>query len=242
MVGNRLLDRFDLVLLLVLAVIVSQALVDTRGSVWGSFVTHSVTGVALVVATRASGARRRTRRILDGLVVVTFVSNLVLLLPTAGATPISPDALQPEGLWLVAALILPVIIGRRLLQHQVVRVQTVLGAVAAYLQIAVAYATLFQGIDGTTPAHFFGRQVSTTVYTYFSLTTISTVGYGDVTATTDLARLAATSEAVIGQVFLVTFVALIVSRFAAGPGRGAATGVATDAETDAATPDADGPA
>ncbi|GAA2740003.1 hypothetical protein GCM10009868_00390 [Terrabacter aerolatus] len=232
--GNRLLDRFDLVLLLVLAVIVSQALVDTRGSVWGSFVTHAVTGVALVVAARASAVRRRARRILDVLVLVTVVSNLVLLVPTKGTTPISPDAVQPEGVWLVAALVLPVIIGRRLLQHQVVRVQTVLGAVAAYLQIAVAYATLFQTIDGTTPTHFFGRQVSTTVYTYFSLTTISTVGYGDYTAVTDPARLASTSEAVIGQVFLVTFVALIVSRFAAGPGRGA--------PTDAASPDADGSA
>jgi hypothetical protein len=218
--GNRLLDRFDLVLLLVLAVIVSQALVDTRGSVWGSLVTHSVTGLALVVASRASGARRRVRRILDVLVVLTLVSNIALLVPSGGV-PVSPDSLQPEGVWVLPALVLPVIIGRRLLEHQVVRVQTVLGAVAAYLQIAVAYATLFQNIDGLTAAHFFGEQVSTTVYTYFSLTTISTVGYGDFTATTDLARLAATSEAVIGQVFLVTFVALIVSRFAAGPGRGA---------------------
>jgi len=229
--GNRLLDRFDLVLLLVLAVIVSQALVDTRGSVWGSLVTHSVTGLALVVATRASGARRRVRRILDVLVVLTLVSNVALLLPSGGA-PIPPDSLQPEGVWLLPALVLPVIIGRRLLQHQVVRVQTVLGAVAAYLQIAVAYATLFQNIDGLTAAHFFGTQVSTTVYTYFSLTTISTVGYGDFTATTDLARLAATSEAVIGQVFLVTFVALIVSRFAAGPGRGTETEVPSERATD----------
>ncbi|MER7073201.1 potassium channel family protein [Terrabacter sp. NPDC000476] len=218
--GNRLFDRFDLVLLLVLAVIVSQALVDTRGSVWGSLVTHATTGLALVVATRASAARRRVRRVLDVLVVVTLVSNVLLLLP-AGGQPVPPDALQPEGVWLGAAVVLPVIIGRRLLEHPVVRVQTVLGAVAAYLQIAVAYATLFQTVDGLTPTHFFGEQVSTTAYTYFSLTTISTVGYGDLVAATDLARLAATSEAVVGQVFLVTFVALIVSRFAAGPGRGA---------------------
>ena len=50
---------------------------------------------------------------------------------------------------------------------------------------------------------------------YFSLVTISTVGYGDYTAAHDLGRMAAGSEAVLGQVFLVTFVALIVSRFAA---------------------------
>ncbi len=51
---------------------------------------------------------------------------------------------------------------------------------------------------------------------YFSLITISTVGFGDFASVTDLGRMASASEAVIGQVFLVTFVALIVSRFAAG--------------------------
>ena len=50
---------------------------------------------------------------------------------------------------------------------------------------------------------------------YFSLVTITTVGYGDFAAVTDLGRMAAASEAVLGQVFLVTFVALIVSRFGA---------------------------
>ena len=45
---------------------------------------------------------------------------------------------------------------------------------------------------------------------YFSLTTITTVGYGDLTAQTHLGRLLANSEAVVGQVYLVTFVAMIV--------------------------------
>lgn len=217
--GRRLLDRFDIVLALVLAVIVIQSLVDTAGSVWGSFVSHSVTGVALVVATRASAAKRRVSRVIDLLVLVTVVGNLLLLIPASRGSEVSRASTQAEGIWLIAELILPVIIGRRVLQHRVVGVQTVLGAVAAYLQIAVTYATLFQTIDALSPQPFFGESVATTVYTYFSLVSISTVGYGDYVAVTNVARLAATSEAVIGQVFLVTFVAFIVSRFAAGPGR-----------------------
>ena len=99
-----------------------------------------------------------------------------------------------------------------------------MGAVAAYLQIAVAYAFLFQTIDAYTSSNFFGEEVSTTIYMYFSLITISTVGFGDFASVTDLGRMASASEAVIGQVFLVTFVALIVSRFAAGMPRGSASG------------------
>ncbi|MEW1952281.1 potassium channel family protein [Terrabacter sp. NPDC080008] len=217
--GRRLLDRFDLVLLLVLAVIAIQSLVDTSGSVWGSFVTHSVTGLALIVATRASAVPPRACRAFDLLVLVTVVGNLVLVVASSRGGQAPGNTVQAEGIWLVAELILPVVIGRRVLQHRVVGVQTVLGAVAAYLQIAVTYATLFQTIDALSPQPFFGQAVSTTVYTYFSLVTISTVGYGDFVAVTNVARLAATSEAVIGQVFLVTFVAFIVSRFAASPAR-----------------------
>ena len=67
-VGRRrvaLLDRFDLVLLFVLVAIVTQSLIDVRSSYTGRFVTHAVTGAALVVATRASGAGRRVCRLMD---------------------------------------------------------------------------------------------------------------------------------------------------------------------------------
>src|SRR6478735_536152 len=60
-----------------------------------------------------------------------------------------------------------------------------------------------------------GNGATTTTYMYFSLGTISTVGYGDFVAVTSFGRMASASEAVLGQVFLVTFVALIVSRFGA---------------------------
>ena len=222
----RMLDRFELVLLFVLATIAVQGLVDVRGSIFAELFAHAITGLALVAAVRASGTRRRWRRAADVLVVI------VLVISVATVTWRREDggaAVPPETTWLIAAAITPVLIARRVLQHTVVTLQTIMGSVAAYLQIAVAYAFLFQTIDAfTTSQPFFGEEVSTTVYMYFSLVTISTVGFGDFVAVTSLGRLAAGSEAVIGQVFLVTFVALIVSRFAAAmpiggrarPGRG----------------------
>ncbi len=52
---------------------------------------------------------------------------------------------------------------------------------------------------------------------YVRLTSISTLGIGDIVPTTQTARLLLSSEAVLGQVFLVTVVAIAVSRFAGGP-------------------------
>ena len=47
-------------------------------------------------------------------------------------------------------------------------------------------------------------------YVYFSYVTMSTVGYGDLTARGDFARMLAVTEALIGQLYLVTIVALLV--------------------------------
>ena len=49
---------------------------------------------------------------------------------------------------------------------------------------------------------------------YFSLTTMTTTGFGDLTAATNLGRRLTTTEAVVGQIFLVTLVALLVGLYA----------------------------
>ena len=214
-----LLDRFGLVLVLVLITIAVQGLIDVRGSLIAQLFAHSISGLALVAAVRASGSRRRWRRAVDVLVVVVVVLSFATLWWRRAD---GSSAVPPETTWLLAAALTPVLIARRVLQHTVVTIQTIMGSVAAYLQLAVAYAFLFQTLDAYSTAPFFGADVSTTTYMYFSLVTISTVGFGDVAAVTDLGRMAAASEAVVGQVYLVTFVALIVSRFAAGMPRGSA--------------------
>lgn len=214
------LDRFGTVLVLVLATICAQSLVDVSGSPLSALFTHAISGLALIVAVRAGGVRRRWRHGADVLVAVTLSLNLALvLLPHLGIARGTQGA-QGEILWLVAAGLLPVAVARRVATHVEVTLQTVMGAVASYLQIAVAFASLYQFLDVISGHDLFGRHVSSTSYTYLSLQSISTVGFGDLVPVTDLGHLATVSEAVVGQVFLVTFVALIVARFAAPPHRG----------------------
>jgi hypothetical protein len=47
---------------------------------------------------------------------------------------------------------------------------------------------------------------------YFSFVTLATVGYGDYTAAGDLGHTLAVVEALLGQLYLVTVVAVIVGR------------------------------
>jgi hypothetical protein len=52
---------------------------------------------------------------------------------------------------------------------------------------------------------------TTADYLYFSLITLTTVGYGDLVASTNLGRMLSATEGLTGQLYLVTVVALLVS-------------------------------
>ena len=99
---------------------------------------------------------------------------------------------------------------RRLLHHRTVTTGTLLGAISAFLLIPIAFCYAFLSIGPLQGTPFFGHAEPSTSFMYFSLSTVTTVGYGDLAAVTPFARLVANAEAVSGQVYLVTFVAMLV--------------------------------
>jgi len=48
------------------------------------------------------------------------------------------------------------------------------------------------------------------VFQYFSFVTITTLGYGDITPVTEVAKAITTLEAIVGQIYLVVVVAWLV--------------------------------
>lgn len=213
------LDRFGVVLFFVIATIVVNSLVNIDSSYGDSLLAHTMSGLALVTAARAVGMHPRGRRVVT-VVVVVAVGGLALLslgeavLGRSGLVLVEPQEADP--LWVLLVIVVPVIVIRRIAQHTVVSSRTVLGAVTAYLQIGVAYAAVFQAVYIWSPEPAFGTPQVSSAFTYLSLTTISTLGIGDVVPTTEVSRLLVSSEAVLGQVFLVTVVAMVVSQFAGG--------------------------
>jgi len=228
---SRWLDRFGWVLALSTVSVVGLALVDIAGPDEvvtrlardvGSLTAAVIVGVTLLVATRASGVRRRRQRLVDVIIVVTIVGYALSLLTdvTIGPGPDSRNGVS--GAIALLSVIAPVIVVLRLVHHRKVTSSTLAGAIAAYLLIATAYFFAFLTVGGWQGTFFASPDEVSSSYMYFSLTTITTVGYGDLTAQTHLGRLLANSEAVVGQVYLVTFVAMIVGlRAQEWRGRGA---------------------
>lgn len=210
------LDRFGLVLVLTVASVVGLSLLDIVGvqrepsQDVGAALAAVLVALTLVTALRASGLSARRQRMIDAVVLVVIVGYVVTLF--GHLTPPGQAGPGVSAVLVILSILAPIVIVLRLVRHREVTIGTIMGAISAYLLIAVAYFYVFLTMGGTTNAFFStSTPQGSTSYMYFSLTTITTVGYGDLTAASRLGRLLATSEAVIGQVYLVVFVAFIVS-------------------------------
>jgi hypothetical protein len=108
---------------------------------------------------------------------------------------------------------------------------TLRGAIAVYLLLAVAFNYAFLSLHGMTGDLFFDTPEPTTAFMYFSLATITTVGYGDLSAVTELGRFLASAEALTGQVLLVVVVARLVSLYGL-PNKGRLVPTENDSDVD----------
>ncbi|GMQ92764.1 MAG: hypothetical protein BMS9Abin12_0241 [Acidimicrobiia bacterium] len=221
---GKYLDRFGLVLALTTISVSVLALVDLddpgenlRSSVGRLVVTFTV-GITLLIALRASGVTRSWQRFADIVIGLTLVAEVIfeLLTPFLDLAP-SLNPGRPSALWVAIAVLSPIVVLRRVLSHSAVTYETLAGALSVYLLVAIAFSYLFLEVQRFGSVPFFGVEESTSSFMYFSLVTVTTVGYGDLAAVSDLGRYLATAEAIIGQVFLVTIVARLVSLYSRAP-------------------------
>jgi hypothetical protein len=87
------------------------------------------------------------------------------------------------------------------------------GVLSLYMLLGMLFSFVYGAIDrlGGDPFFAGGDDATVSHCLYFSFTTLSTVGYGDFVARSDLGHTLAVLEALIGQIYLVTIVSLIVS-------------------------------
>jgi len=102
---------------------------------------------------------------------------------------------------------------RNVRANRAVRVEAVMGVLALYIMLGFLFAFVYGAIDRLGGDPFFANGSRATVANciYYSMTTLATVGYGDLTARTNAGHTLSVSEALIGQIYLVTVVSLIVT-------------------------------
>jgi hypothetical protein len=198
--------RFGLVLILLLATFV--VLMIGSSSTLMRPVVVALAGTTLVAALYAAGVSIGLRR------VAAIVSA------TAFLTAVSTVGLDRHGDGLAALLsaalvaLAPIAIARSVVRRRVIDVQTVLAALTIYVLLGMFWGFVYVLFGNLGTAPFFTQPVVPTSadYLYFSFITQTTVGYGDLSAATNAGRACAVLEALIGQLYLVTIVAVVVSR------------------------------
>ncbi len=206
----RFADSFGLVLvLLVISYFVIAAAGDNNaGRILSIIIFATTTWLAL----RAAQVKRRILRFaLAAIPVATLIAIILMLIGSADTATIVSKVLT-----ILLVVVAPVAILRRLVEHPVISLNTFYGAVCVYLLIAMFFATTY-GLIGLVSGQQFFAQLTTGPkntpaidYLYFSFVTITTTGYGDLTAISGIGRMTAVLEAIFGQLYLITVVALVV--------------------------------
>jgi hypothetical protein len=174
-------------------------------------VTTLLFTAALVLALRFARLPPLRARHLRWILVAGSVAVAVLL-----AVQPSRLIVGLSSLWVAGVLLFTVyVVVGRVLRHRIVSMQTIFGALSAYLLIGFAFTALFTATAALTTQPLFsdGDPADSDSIQYFAFITLTTTGYGDLTPAGQPGRSLAVLDALFGQIFLVTLVARLVSVF-----------------------------
>lgn len=112
----------------------------------------------------------------------------------------------------VALVLLSMVVLTMVLRPGTVTGRRIQGAVAAYLLLGLAWAAAYALVAQVEPAAFRGADASRGAqWIYYSLITLTTTGYGDITPVHPVAQSLAGAEAFTGQVYVGVLIARLVA-------------------------------
>jgi Ion channel len=209
--AERASDAFGLVFILVLTTYTLTSLIENRG--WSAVVLTVATSVTSVVALVSSHARARFVR------VALLLSSLTVVLAAISAASGAhvwlnlASVIQISLLTIAMAAVL-----RRVVTAPEVGSRTILGALSVYAVLGILFTFLYGVIDRVQGGPFFEgvAHPQGSDFLFFSYTTLTTTGYGNLVPGGQPGRLVSGLEMMAGQIFLVTLVAGLVSLWRPG--------------------------
>lgn len=170
-------------------------------------------------------AQHRRRRVIGWVLAVPAIAERLFVL----AFPSRENYLVASLCWLAFFAFVSWSELRKVLRQRTVTAETIRLSISVYLLLGMTWATLYIAIFQFDPSAFDFASSSPasqrasldeehvfSVFLYFSMTTLTTVGYGDITPRSMGARYAAVAEAVTGPFYLAILVARLVGMYAAG--------------------------
>jgi hypothetical protein len=200
--------RFGLLLAAISAVFAVEG-IATPGP-WSQALASVLLAITVLLSLRVADARPEVMR------TIALITGVLTLVALAEAVMGHPRGVAVAGSQLLLVGVAPpaTMLGtiRTLRLRNQVTFEAVFGVLCLYMLLGMLFASLYvllAVINGG--AWFSGHEEATIAHClYFSFTTLTTVGYGDLTAASNLGHTLSITEALVGQIYLVTVVSLIV--------------------------------
>ena len=214
--AERIGDAYGLVLLLIIITFVVMMTLPPEG--WGGRVAAvaiaALTAIVAFTSSDVRSARMRLAGVIAGLAVAA----------AALATAISSDRLLALAFGTVAimlAIAAVTILRRVIVGAREVDFRTILGAISVFTLLGLLFAFLYYGLSRWSHDPFFAGHAAarSSDYLFFSYTTLTTTGYGNLVPAGTVGQSFAVLEMLVGQIFLVTLVAGLVSLWRPGSSR-----------------------
>jgi hypothetical protein len=202
--------RFGFVLVLVLGSACFQVAAPEAG--WTRFLSILLGAAILLAAVWASRVERVVARGAAAAAVLV-AGAAVGYLAITGSVPVLLGAIANGLLVAIAPAVIAEGVVRNVREERAVTLYTLSGVLAIYLLAGMFFSFLFAAVNAIDDGGFFAEvtEPGRSDFLYFSYITLSTTGYGDLVPANDVGRMLAVAEALLGQIYLVTIVALIVA-------------------------------
>jgi hypothetical protein len=218
----------------VLLLIVVSYVASTSSASWVASLVLAIQIATVWLALRVSQTRRPLRMLSSALFAVAVVVAIANISASDSKGLTTIVFTTSSLLYFIA----PLSILRHIVAGREVGLETVLGAIDAYLLVGMFFAFVYQALAFGQSGAFFagGIEGSVSQSLFFSFTTLTTTGYGNLVPAGNPGQTLAVMEMLIGQLLLVTAVAKVINAWrperwrAAGPAEDATTGPEGDAE------------
>ena len=176
---------------------------------WAASVLLLAESTTLVTALWTSGLVRVRSREVVALASLAGAAAVIQLI--GGGDRLAGMIALLTGLLIVATI---VVVAFGVLDQAEVNAQSVRGAICIYVLIGMFFVFVYGAAAALGEGPFFaqGTDGDRALRVYFSFVTLATLGYGDYTAAGDFGRTLSIIEALVGQLYLVTVLALLVSQ------------------------------
>lgn len=198
--------RGTFVLIAIVFLLLGVTAID--GSNLGRYVSQGLFLLVIIALVNAATGESRIRYLVFVFAALWLVLNVLFLASGNVHNLAASDAIA------LCLLGLTVTTGvKRLFMVRQANADLIATAIANYLLLALLWAVSYRLSEYLVPGSVGAAtdQASLNYFLYFSLTTITTLGYGDITPVSDFARTWATLEAVTGQVYVAVLVARLVT-------------------------------